>query len=719
VADWLLALRLARGAGRPEAVRLVLLVLGVAAAVVGLLVGAAAPRVSAAAQLVEQAREGRSVGVAASDSGLRLQESQLLVDGRRWSRVVVAGAGSGAPRPPGVASWPQAGHSLVSPALAAVLAASPDLRPLAPLPSGSRIGEEGLASPDELVSYTVLDSLTPARGPIGSFGSPGGATEGAPAGLRFAEILLLIVGPAVVFLFVLLRAAVRARRDRMWALTLAGMSPSRCERVFTREVTLVAMVGSLVGVGAYAVVQAPLGRSGLLGIRWWPSQGVLPAWAVLLVVLCTVAVVRLVGRRAIRRALVQARSDRSAAPEGSVAWWSTVYVLLPAVSCLAWLCVQAANADGPVPDRAYLLGMAATLVAAVGLVLAVPHVVMGASGALAKHVHRPDVRLGLRRAGAAASQTGALVAALAVVTVATGVAAGLLLGTGTQVFGPSAATTMTLSLDGANQATRRVLADLPVTLVETSASKDGRQLSVDVAECPALVRAGWVTPSRCRDAAQLGWGAELTGDVAVPLTGGGDTVIPVPAVTSDGLWDVKVPPADAPWILQAATGTVTLTVPRGTESGAARALLAAQAGLAIDAGHTEGQGPYEEQVGLLRAALAVGTSLSMAAFLIVALEVWWSGRRSTAMLYVLGAPRRAMRRATVVQLAFPLLVGGLAALLVATLAGWSIRAAWAGAIDPGVPAAAAVPVVLAVVIALVVGWMAGRLPPSRSALVDR
>lgn|GEM_PF-631733 len=721
--DWRLTLRLMRGAGRGEIIRLIVLAAGIACVVVAVLLGFAAPRVSASAQLVAHARAAVHADPegTASSSRLHVRVSDLVVDGKRWTRFVVSGVDDSAPLPPGVSAWPVPGKSVVSEAVARLAADDVGARALAPEPVAEHVSAEGLASPDELVSWTVARTDVGGSAVV-AFGIPGSSTASAPLGLQAAELVLLVLCPAILFLSTLQRAAVTARRPRLRALALAGASPSRCVRLFVREMTVVCVVGASAGALLYAWGQATLGRSGLLGLRWSGSQAGLPAWAGVLVVAFVVVLVRRISRRAMSRELA---GSRAATPDARIRRWPITYVLVPAVACLAWTCVRAAT-GGVLPDSGIIVAMFATGMATGALVLAAPALVVSVARGVGALVARrraptPGVRLGARRAEVSAVATGRLAAAVGVLVVVIGFSTGMLGGLQKQAFGTGTTTGLDILLEDTSSAGRAALASLPVSLVGVRATLDGRPVTLTVGTCDALVHARMVSSATCRETPQVGWGVPPGGTVEVPLGDGTTKALPGPTqAAADASWDVKVPPGSAPWILDAPTGSVTLSVPNGQETKVAASLLEVDPGLAVTVGDGDDslQAPYDEQVGLLRASLTVGSGLALGAFLVAALELWWSGRRSAAALHALGASRRVLGVAASTQLVLPVVAMGAAAAVVGTLAGWAIAAGWPDGFDASVPAATAIPVVVAAVVTVVVGWAASRRPPPRSALAD-
>lgn len=96
-----------------------------------------------------------------STTGLWLAESAAMLDGRPWTRIVVSASLVGTPPPPGMATWPVPGTSVVSPALAELLAEPRNAGIAGPVDPGMVLTQDGLANPSELYSWTVLEPGTP------------------------------------------------------------------------------------------------------------------------------------------------------------------------------------------------------------------------------------------------------------------------------------------------------------------------------------------------------------------------------------------------------------------------------------------------------------------------------------------------------------------------------------------------------------------------------
>ncbi|WP_444662990.1 hypothetical protein ACT17Q_13390 [Cellulomonas sp. CW35] len=654
VGDLRLALRLVRGGGRTEAVRLTVLAVGVALAVLGVLVGTTVPRVSADAASAAAARTRVVAGPGApTTSELRVLVSDDRLGRRPWTHAVVTGTHDDAPLPPGLVRWPRPGETIVSPALSRALLEHPDVSVPGVVPE--HIGAAGLTGPDELVSWTVLPAGSPPlpAEPVIAFGGPV-VTSSTPASVRATEITVLVLGPAALLLALGVRACAGARAARTRALVLAGMGPRRCARVFGWEMAAVVVVGACAGVATARVVHPWLGSWGVLGRRWFPEQGAVPVVLEVLLAVTVALVVLVVARRTMRSQAGGTRQHRLPSPRVALLG----YVLgVPAAACLAWLCVRLASHPGDqgAPDSAVVASMVASCAAALAVVVAAPHAVHTVTtwlaDRLAARATRPDVRLGLRGAGWHAHATGRCAALAAVLVMTSAYGTGLLVALDRDAHGPSAGIEVDLSTTTAAQ--RDALAGLGLTVatVERTAAdtSDGPWTGLD---------AGWVTFA-------------VSDETAAAVTSRIHRLLP------------------------------ELTLRAGADD----ADLVAYA---------------DEQTGVVRAGLAVGTGLVSAALIVCLLEVWWSRRRTTAALGAIGTPRRAMRVVAVTQMAAPVLVTTAIGVGVGVLGGWT-AVAYAGTadmLDPAVVGAAVLPAVAAVALVAAVAWVAGGRPAPPGSLAD-
>jgi hypothetical protein len=167
--------------------------------------------------------------------------------------------------PAGVATLPDPGTAVVSPALAETIASDPTIAGRFPQVANQMVAFEGLRDPGELIAYvrvptpgTLTDNASAIRasaigGDPNSYGSSlylTPAVDGIAASL-FAGLLFLI--PAVL----ILRAGVAARSEvleqRILTMTRLGASRSAITRLLAIDTAVPAAVGAIAGVIAAAI----------------------------------------------------------------------------------------------------------------------------------------------------------------------------------------------------------------------------------------------------------------------------------------------------------------------------------------------------------------------------------------------------------------------------------------------------------------------------------
>ena len=192
------------------------------------------------------------------------------------------------------------------------------------------------------------------------------------------------------------------------------------------------------------------------------------------------------------------------------------------------------------------------------------------------------------------------------------------------------------------------------------------------------------------------------------------------------VWDVKIP-LEAVSLTSSTvpSGTVTLWVSKrdGTYAHALEDVHRALPSVRVDAGlkDPERYAVYQQQQGVIRSGLGLGLILSLASFLMSAVEIRWAGTRSLAALSAIGVRRRTLRASGAVQFAFPVLLGGALALLPGIFGGWAYLSFFGSKdmFDPRVPLWSVLALATAVPVAAATGWVcsAGRF--DRAALADR
>lgn len=736
--DIRLALRLVRGAGRRDAVRLVAMALGVGFAVFAALVGIAAPRVSAQAHAVEVARGpvwGTTNDVA---GGLRLETSNVTIGDQPWTRISVSGAGADSPLPPGISAWPSAGSTVVSPALRALVDGDPRVaREVGRLARGE-IGSDGLTGPAELLSYSATSTANSgasapghqarAQSVVTGFGNPAAASDGGSSPLLIIEITILVLTPAVLFLVTALRLSTLSRSHRSFALGLAGMSPRRTAQVYAWEMSVIAAAGFGLGAVAYGGLQAAIGSSGLLGIRWWPEQGRLGWLSLTVSGIVALVVVRVLARRAMHRAASRTRYQRSSNDPR----WTIRIAMILGLPATGFLLVV--NINGLLhPSRAlatdrFAAAIAAAVVASViAVVLGVPGLIAQLGTASASRA-APAYALGLRGAAFRIATGRRLIAFVTGSIMLAGLSAAFLTSLHRAAFGdPREATVnLTVSAVRANPRWLDQLPNFPLT-IEASVHGNGGWYAVVVGDCRAVERQAEVvfnSPGHCTDTVQRGSGG-IGGASAHTLTLAGRRItVPPGDSTSNVTWDLKFPLRAAPWTDQLTTGAITYWVDKldGSYQAVISLLAKRFPGVAIDAGLKDAPrySVYRQQTGVVRAAATLGVWLSVCSFLLTALESRWERARSLGALAALGASRRTQRTANLVEFTFPILVAVLPAAGVGLLGGWAVLSFWGtdGMFSGQVPAWTGAGLLASIILAATAGWMTGSSPFRREALAD-
>lgn len=257
-----LGVRMALAGGRESAVRMVLMVAGIAIGVVLVLYPLTAMPVQQAHidRLAWHRTEAASPATA-PDPALWLPVTDRYA-GRDVIRVQVAALGPQPPVPPGVDRLPGPGEVVVSPALAELMATVPDdqLRDRFPGRIAGTIGPEGLIAPGELVGI-VGRAPAEMRDMHLAYEIRGIEQPGEEAdliifsGILFGLLAALILGPVVVFVAMTTRIGGPRRELRFAALRLAGATRLQTAVLAATETVGAAIAGTLLGWLAFLALR--------------------------------------------------------------------------------------------------------------------------------------------------------------------------------------------------------------------------------------------------------------------------------------------------------------------------------------------------------------------------------------------------------------------------------------------------------------------------------
>ncbi|MEV6111491.1 FtsX-like permease family protein [Streptomyces sp. NPDC052109] len=297
--------------------------------------------------------------------------------------------------PPGLAALPRQGELVLSPRLHEALHQEPGLARLLPGRERGLIGAQGLAHPDELYAYIGVspDKLRHAD-VVTLFGEPYPPTptvENSTLDIVRFTLAGVVLLPLAVFLSVCARLSAAVRVRRLAALRLLGMSTKAVQRVNAAETVAAVLLGAVLGLGIYGLVNQMISRAGLPGFKWYPGDGALSLSTILVCLLGCPALAWFVGRASARTAAADPLAVRRSAVQKTPAKWGLL-PLVPGLGIVTGYCVAGATGHAPRDTRlsAVLMPLAVVLVGA-GLVWTLPLL----SQVLARRVARSSSSLPL------------------------------------------------------------------------------------------------------------------------------------------------------------------------------------------------------------------------------------------------------------------------------------------------------------------------------------
>ncbi|MER6730856.1 FtsX-like permease family protein [Streptomyces puniciscabiei] len=404
--ELLLGLRLLLGSGRGNRVRFLLMTLGSAIGVSCLAVVLTIPGILAAQDARMAAREptcardaeGHCVGWKGAPRERTMTDP---LGSRPMTRVFIAPGTQHIKPPPGLVELPRPGEIVLSPQLAKALHAEPGLAKLLPGRERGLIGAQGLAHPDELYAYIGVrpDSLKDAA-VVTLFGMPyppRPTVENSTLDIVRFTLAGVVLLPLAVFLSVCARLSAAVRVRRLAALRLLGLSTKAVQRVNAAETVAAVLLGALLGLGIYEVVNQLISHAGLPGFKWYPGDGALSVSTILVCLGGCPALAWFVGRASARKAAANPLAVRRSAAQKPPAKWGLL-PLVPGLGIVAGYCVAGATGHAPrdTSVAAVLMPLAAILVGA-GLVVTLPLLSRALAGRLARCSSSLFLGLAMRR----------------------------------------------------------------------------------------------------------------------------------------------------------------------------------------------------------------------------------------------------------------------------------------------------------------------------------
>ena len=306
-----LGLRLALAGGRGAIVGLALTALAVAIGTAILLF--ALSFLPAVQDRAERSAWRSSIVISDShttdDAALLMTTALDSYQGQPLVRVMVAALVGDAPLPPGVDRWPGPGQAVVSPALAARIAAVPadQLGDRVGTVVGT-IGDAGLRSPQELVAVigmTPADITALGASPVKAFASRLPDRDIPP--IAVLMIALAIVGalvPVAVFVSTATRLSAARREQRLAALRLIGATSVQVSRLALVEAVFITTIGAFAGIALFLLARPLVAMIPLDDATWFPDSIAPPIVPAVLMLLAIPVVGAAAAMLALRRVIV-------------------------------------------------------------------------------------------------------------------------------------------------------------------------------------------------------------------------------------------------------------------------------------------------------------------------------------------------------------------------------------------------------------------------------
>ncbi|MFF0203148.1 ABC transporter permease [Streptomyces sp. NPDC005017] len=733
--EFLLGLRLLFGSGRGTRVRFLLMTLGGSLGVCCLALVLTIPAILDAHDGRAAAREPTVFQGERSGRPTLVLERSDAHGSKMFGRVFLATGTTDTPKPPpGLSRMPEPGEVYVSPALRDQLRREPGLKGLLPGREKGLIGPAGLTDPNELYAYigTTRDRIGAEARALKGFGAPYAPTTAVePSTLEILRFTLatLVLLPLGVFLSVCAKLSAASRNRRLAALRLLGLSAKGTQRVNAAETVVASLLGALLGLGEFALLNRVMSATGLPGLKWYPGDGALSGETVAICLLGCPALAWFVGRMSARAAARNPLSTRrSAAPRAPRVW--TILVLVSGLGL-----VIGYSAIGLTAHPAQSQGIHAVLVVAgalltgLGLVLTLPLL----SYALARRLARSGnlaLNLAMRRNEVEPGSAMRVVTGLVLLVFSASLAQGVLVELSQVSRNTSPAQQYSLSLDPLTQEQQRRLRDIPD--VEASAVvMDNVDLGSDISSAVIATCAQVAEMVReakgCVDGRALRLlnvdGAPVSaspssyvvrkdgkrGTFRVP--GPKETVVYLSSTATGLGGDILLPPSALP------TGAVPvgayLILSSGSDPSTVRTVLdrigaiAPTAEVDLEGVNVEALQQITVIETLLFLGMMMGLVIGVAAFLVSVTDRAVERRAQVTALALIGARPRTLRAVQCLQVVLPLTVGLVLALVCGKLAESAYLVTGGGAIFWD---GAGVPPLLAAALGVLAIAIVGTLP---------
>ena len=422
-----LGLRLVLGGGREAVTRLVIVAVAVGLGTGLLLTAVAATN---AVNTWNSRHAWFWTGTASVPSGpasagiapLWWHPSSDTFDGQPIDRFDVAATGASSPVPPGIPRDPGPGQYYASPALAALLRATPadQLADRYPGHLAGTISDAALPSPSSLViivgrapaeladtpdSVQVTSIATTVPGttvpnanaevnPKGlNYFPPGGGLGASSSDLVLSVVMVAVLTPVLIFIATATRLSAAVREQRFATMRLVGATGGQVSLLAAVESTAAAAAGAALGFGVFFLLRIAVAGISFAGEPFFSSELSLSLPDILAVAIGVPAAAAVAARLALRRVRISPLGvARRVTPKPPRAW--RVLPLLAGVAELGFFVVHGHPAAIPGQIQEFVSSF---LLIIVGLIIVGPWLTMGAARIMARWTSRPGALLAARR----------------------------------------------------------------------------------------------------------------------------------------------------------------------------------------------------------------------------------------------------------------------------------------------------------------------------------
>jgi hypothetical protein len=364
-------------------------------------------------------------------------------DSQPISRFDVAATGASSLVPPGIAHDPGPGQYYASPALAALLRATPAAQLASRYPGrlAGVIGDAALPSPDSLViiightpaqlahapgSARVTSIATTMPGNFGGQVNPKGLDYIPPdpgggnneIDFVLAVVALAILAPVLIFIATATRLSAARREQRFAAMRLVGATRRQVCWLAAVESTVAGVAGAAAGFGIFAGLRIPVAGIPLIGQPFFPAELSLSPPDIVAVAIGVPVAAAVAALLALRRVNISPLGvARRVTPEPPRPWR-----MLPLLAGLAELGFFTWHGLPVSIGGQVLVVMSSFLLIIAGLAIAGPWLTMATARVMARRTSRPGTLIAARRLAddprAAFRAVSGLVLALFITTVA-------------------------------------------------------------------------------------------------------------------------------------------------------------------------------------------------------------------------------------------------------------------------------------------------------------